>query len=61
MLVSNTSTLVLIAKISCLELFLESAPALFIPEQVKEEALFEKEAYYARLIPKFMNWVQWFL
>ena len=55
MLISNTSTLVLLAKATCLEIFLESAPAVAVPEQVKEEALFEKEAYYARLISKMIN------
>ena len=55
MLVSNTSTLVLLAKISCLETFIESAPPIVIPKQVKEEALFEGAAYYARLIRKIVN------
>lgn len=55
MLVSNTSTLVLLAKATCLEIFLESAPTVAVPAQVKEEALFEKEAYYARLISKMFN------
>ncbi len=55
MFVSNTSTLVLLAKISCLEKFIESAPPIVIPKQVEEEALFEGEAYYAMLIRKLIN------
>ena len=54
MLISNTSTLVLLAKVTCLEIFLESAQVA-IPEQVREEALFENEAYYARLISKMID------
>jgi len=55
MLISNTSTLVLLAKATCLEIFLKSAPTVAVPVQVKEEALFEKEAYYARLISKMID------
>lgn len=54
MLVSNTSTLVLLAKISCLELFLQSTPAVMIPEEVRKEATLEEDAYYARLIKKLI-------
>src|SRR3989338_7744727 len=54
MFASNTSTLVLLAKISCLETFLQLAQPVVIPRQVKEEALFEKETYYARLINKLL-------
>ncbi len=50
MLVSNTSTLVLLAKIGCLEDFIEISPTIEIPAQVKREALFDKDSYYARLI-----------
>ena len=55
MLVSNTSTLVLLAKVGCLETFMEIAPTIIIPEEVKREALFEKESYYARLIEKLIH------
>ena len=50
MFVSNTSTLVLLAKVGCLEVFIDIAPNIEIPSQVKEEALFKKGSYYARLI-----------
>ncbi len=55
MLVSNTSTLVLLAKIDCLEAFISISPSIVIPTQVKEEALFEKDSYYAKLIKKFIQ------
>ena len=55
MLVSNTSTLVLLAKISCLEEFIAISPLIEIPSQVKEEALFEKESYDAKLIHKLIQ------
>lgn len=55
MLVSNTSTLVLLAKIGCLEDFIEISPPLEIPSQVKKEALFDKDSYYARLIQKLIE------
>ena len=55
MLVSNTSTLVLLAKIGCLEDFIEISPKIIIPIQVKEEALFEKDSFYAKLIEKFIR------
>ncbi len=55
MLVSNTSTLVLLAKIGCLEAFIDISPSIVIPTQVKEEALFEKDSYYAKLIEKFIQ------
>lgn len=54
MLVSNTSTLVLLAKIRCLEAFIEVAPLIEIPSQVKKEALFEENSYYARFIGKLI-------
>mgnify|MGYP001572359146 FL=1 len=54
MLVSNTSTLVLLAKVGCLEIFIEVSPNIEIPAQVKREALFEKDSYYARLIQKLI-------
>src|SRR3989344_5705116 len=49
MLVSNTSTLVLLAKVGCLEKFIEISPIIEIPMQVKKEALFERDSYYAIL------------
>ncbi|MBI2558416.1 hypothetical protein HYW20_03765 [Candidatus Woesearchaeota archaeon] len=55
MLASNTSTLVLLAKIGCLESFIEISPIIEIPVQVKKEALFEKESYYAKLIEKLIE------
>lgn len=55
MFTSNTSTLVLLAKVGCLEDFIEISPTIEIPRQVKEEALFEKESYYARLIHKLIK------
>jgi predicted nucleic acid-binding protein len=55
MLVSNTSTLVLLAKARCLEQFVSSSPVIIIPEEVKKEALFEEDSYYARLISKLIE------
>ena len=55
MLVSNTSTLVLLAKIGCLEVFIGISPTITIPVQVKKEALFEKDSYYAKLIEKLIQ------
>ncbi len=55
MLVSNTSTLVLLAKVGCLEDFIEISPTIAIPIQVKQEALFDKDSYYARLIQKLIK------
>ncbi len=55
MLVSNTSTLVLLAKIKCLELFMTIAPTIEIPEQVQQEALFEESSYDALLIKKLIS------
>ncbi len=55
MFISNTSTLVLLAKVACLEKFLEVSPTIEIPIQVKKEVLFEKESYYARLIEKVIQ------
>ncbi len=54
MLVSNTSTLVLLAKIGCLEQFIAISPVIEIPSQVKEESLFHPESYYALLIHKLI-------
>ena len=55
MLVSNTSTLVLLAKVGCLEVFIEISPSIIVPIQVKQEALFDKDSYYARLIQKLIK------
>ena len=55
MLVSNTSTLVLLAKVGCLEKFIEISPIIEIPVQVKKEALFERDSYYAKLIEKLIQ------
>ncbi|HLD97191.1 MAG TPA: hypothetical protein VI934_02510 [Candidatus Nanoarchaeia archaeon] len=54
MFTSNTSTLVLLAKVGCLEAFIGISQTVQIPPQVNEEALFEKESYYARLIQKLI-------
>ena len=55
MLVSNTSTLVLLAKIGCLEAFIEISQTITIPIQVKQESLFDKDSYYARLIQRLIK------
>lgn len=55
MLISNTSTLVLLAKVECLEAFIGISPIIEIPAQVKREALFEKDSYYAKLIQKLIQ------
>jgi len=53
--VSNTSTLVLLAKIDCLETFIGLSKTIEIPIQVNQEALFYEESYYARLIEKLIK------
>lgn len=55
MFVSNTSSLALLAKVSCLEAFIEIAPVIEIPVQVKKEILFEKDSYYAKLIERLIG------
>lgn len=55
MFASNTSTLVLLAKVSCLEKFIEISKNIEIPAQVKKEALFDEDSYYAKLIEKFIQ------
>ncbi len=52
MLVSNTSTLVLLAKAGLLETFLEMAGTLAIPSQVKSEYAFDPASYQARLLER---------
>ena len=54
MLVSNTSTLVLLAKVQCLEAFIGIGHIIEIPSQVKQESLFDEGSYYARLIQKLI-------
>ncbi len=55
MLVSNTSTLVLLAKVGCLEYFIGISSIIEIPIQVRTEALFDKDSYYAKLIQKLIQ------
>lgn len=55
MLASNTSTLVLLAKVGCLEYFIRISPIIGIPVQVRTEALFDKDSYYAKLIQKLIQ------
>jgi|SRR3989344_2167280 len=55
MLVSNTSTLVLLAKVKCLEIFVQIAPSIEIPEQVKQESIFKYNSYDAWLIQKLIT------
>ncbi len=55
MLASNTSTLVLLAKVGCLEAFVEMASGIEVPVQVKKEALFERDSYYAKVISKLIE------
>lgn len=55
MFVSNTSTLVLLAKTNCLEDFIKISPIIAIPPDVKAELSVDEESYYARLIQKLIN------
>lgn len=55
MLASNTSTPVLLAKVNCLEEFIKMSPIIEIPTQVRQEALFHEDSYYARLINKLIE------
>ncbi len=55
MLVSNTSTLVLLAKVKCLEVFIEVAPPIEIPQEVQQEAIFPHNSYDALLIKKLIH------
>lgn len=52
---SNTSTLVLLAKATLLEKFLGISPKIIIPQQVKDEYSFEKGSYYAKLIERLVE------
>lgn len=55
MFVSNTSTFVLLAKAGCLEQFIEISPVIEIPAQVRKEALFDRQSYYAKLIERLID------
>lgn len=55
MFASNTSTLVLLAKVGCLEDFIKMLLKIEIPIQVKKEALFHKDSYYAKYIKKLIQ------
>ena len=55
MFVSNTSTLILLAKAGCLEKFIDVSPLIFIPSQVKEEAMFKEGSYDSLLIHKYIE------
>lgn len=55
MLVSNTSTLVLLAKIGLVETFLELSGEIAIPAQVEAEYSFHKDSYYGRLLAKAVS------
>ncbi len=55
MLVSNTSTLVLLAKVGCLEAFIGVSPEIVLPAEVRAEVMFEKDSYYAKLIDKLLE------
>lgn len=51
MLVSNSSTLILLAKISLLRKFLENSPDIFVPEEVRNEML-NSNSLDAKIIEK---------
>ena len=55
MFISNTSTLVLLAKVKCLEMFIEMSPKIEIPSQVRAEALFERDSYDSKLIQSLIQ------
>lgn len=55
MLVSNTSTLVLLAKTTLLEVWITHAGPIVIPLDVQEEATKNKEYYDALIIKKFID------
>ena len=50
MFVSNTSTLILLAKIGALQLFLENSPKIEIPKEVVEEINARPDAFDAQMI-----------
>lgn len=52
MLVSNSSTLILLARINVLRLFLDEAQTILIPTEVQEEVMSDKITYDALLIQK---------
>ena len=51
MIVSNSSTLILLSKISLLRKFLENSPKIIIPEEVEEEIL-NSESFDAKVLQK---------
>lgn len=55
MLVSNSSTLILLAKISLLETWLSQCYGITIPEEVFSEAVLGREEFDARLIKKLVE------
>ena len=54
MIVSNASTLILLAKTSLLQVWLEQID-IVIPNEVYDEAVLGRESYDARLIKKFVE------
>lgn len=50
--VSNSSTLILLAKISALNTFLENADKIIIPQQVYDESILRKNSFDALLIQR---------
>jgi len=46
---------VLLAKVGCLERFIEISQIIEIPVQIQKEVLFKRESYYARLIEKLID------
>ncbi len=55
MLVSNSSTLILLAKVSALETFLENSDEVIIPEEVYKESVENKTHFDAFLIQKHIG------
>ena len=45
----------LLAKVGCLERFIEISQIIEIPVQIQKEVLFKRESYYARLIEKLID------
>jgi len=54
MLVSNTSTLILLAKVGCLEEFISIASGIVIPSEVREEVS-AKKSFDAKLIASLIE------
>ncbi len=55
MMVSNTSTLVLLAKVGLMETFLEAAGTIAIPSQMKVEYAFDPTSYQAKLLERAID------